>query len=1482
MNVAYGVDALNVTDDNYLVINSSSDYRGGVSVGTGGITVSDSILAGVISDANNGNIYVEPSAFIDGGAYTFQSAGDIDITNFLTLADGFSLNMTGDASPVNVIIGTIKNGDTGSITKNRLSFDNINNLTVGTVQNLNGVTYVNALGNISVGKSDSYGMLQNLASKVELHAGGDIDVFGTIEGSNTNGDIVIHSGRNFTVYGGAANSASIINKGNLLAEIAGTTTLAHGFDLTGMDAANVFDFTTGNLIIGDGEPYSWVNDVDTFKLTLTDSDAVLNAGNIQNGVNNTNAKMSIAAATINAQNIKNNAQDLLLSASTDINLTGNIETNTGNTEVYASGKINAAETSVVNKATARIVGTDGVVIKSLSNTGGNLDVSTNTAANHTLAIVSDVVNNSGQIRIEGNKIDIGGLLSYGEVDTDSVTVHGTGAVSFGNVDVKGGTFNLDALAGSVTSGSGLNVTDGTLNFGASLTQLNVAGDVNIAGQVTLSGANAGSAGDVNISAYGNTSTSIISGGSINISRGVSAVANDLARLAKFDSDNITIGTAGIVASNKGAVVLGNTTTGSALNVSGEISATNGGSVDIYSKYVTARLLDVNNGALVVRGESVVANNGINIANGLWFDTLKHDKGLSVLDTHNIELRTDSNTDIIIGGGIGVTAGNTIKLVSGQDINVTGLVDVSGKMDIVADNLSAGNDITVIGGGNVTVSAATMGVSGFVVQNDANAELNVANSVSISDLRIDGNLYQGAYSGTNGLWLLGDAAVSVTDVAVTGDFIAGAGNVVYHIADTFNIAGGINVYSDAQVLLDVDNIISVKNLADLGKLALSGSDTIIVENSADISGVMYQNKDEILDNTYMNIISDNYTFTAGNFESGGIYQDSGKMWVDSGNVIIAGDVIAHGDELILGSDEQFLMAAVDGSVSGNIHFKDLQRLYVGQKFVFGNNSVVEAMILPNREMSGSYWAHVDSEGKMVNADDGMPLIAVGQNFVFDFGDGLLDDNQIHLTMFDIADTDEAIWLVSALNGIKNLDGTISNFVVKYCNADGSICVDYPDVGYLVRRNMDIDNVFHDLYLTFDPSLGLGYVHKIQPFVDVVPGHTDSAYFAAGAIDDLIAHQLEAKGFYNKTPIEVLPRIFANTKMYDMASALADRMAVFTDSRDEHIYESFSRLFEARDAEQLLGNIALNEHTYFRNFEDRMIDEFLWNRNRNLNKAWLDVDYGLFTQKTSEDVDADGNRFGISAGFDWQQAKSLILGLTAHFNHLKSDANDTFNVGYLPSEEINGFVDTSVTDNNFGLGAYLMQNLGQGARLYGNAFMDLHVLDVDRKQNYVSDISGDGIAFSVISEWGLLHDWLNQYITGNLYARVGYNTGFNITEKTAGADYMDLKSGGYGILTPGYTLTAQKRIYPSSWFQIRPYVSVGAEYDVLGVPDQIKYKFAVVDNWTDYDVDINPLWINGGLGVELVSATGLQVGLDYRYQHNSDIQLHNFKLSGSYRF
>lgn len=607
----------------------------------------------------------------------------------------------------------------------------------------------------------------------------------------------------------------------------------------------------------------------------------------------------------------------------------------------------------------------------------------------------------------------------------------------------------------------------------------------------------------------------------------------------------------------------------------------------------------------------------------------------------------------------------------------------------------------------------------------------------------------------------------------------------------------------------------------------------------------------------------------------------------------------------------LVVNVNGDVTGGVQFIGLKEMTIGENFIFDNNSLINAAILPYGTSGGNnstrnYWSSVSLNddgtlGQITNAPGGQALITVGGTFVSNVsGFGAPSDNnplqngQIGIDLFSIVDQGTAIWLLDAGEGIQELADKIRNLNVNFCNADGSICFNYLEAYnsyngadedlpvYLSMRDTDNDGVADSVYIVFDPRFGGPVeVSKIQPIVAKTSGHTEGEYVSAGALDNLVAGQLANKNFWYSTPIEAIPYIFSGTNLATMSNELYKRMEFYQNTLDGTALARFSRLFQARELENIAGGIALNEHLNARDFEHYAFDEFIWNRNRNLKKAWLDIDFGMVRQDGSDDVNIKGNRFKAFGGFDWQESETMIVGLAGRISNMSGDSTDSFDLSY-GSVSANGCVDINVDDTNIGVGGYMMKILGEKTRIYGNVFLDMHLFDITRTQNYVSTIDGDGTSFSLISEWGLLHDWLNQYIVGNMYARVGYNFGFSGTEQSAGQEYMELQSDGYFILTPGYSLIAQKRIYPSAWMQIRPYASVGVEYDVLGMPDFMEYKFALAHDYTKYDIDINPLWANMGAGIEVLGANGMQVGLGYKYQYNDMIQIHNIKLSGSYRF
>lgn len=1268
------------------------------------------------------------------------------------------------------------------------------------------------------------------------------------------------------------------------------------------------------------------DDVEGFAGSTTKiaSAAVLNVkGDVSNSGN-----MTLNGTQVELASAVNDGGDLSITSLTNeigqITISGDVTNKSGNTNINAKDIIISG--TLTNQAgTLTVQGSDtagsDLQIGAIDVSGGVLDLN---------ALIGGV-NVSGGVNVTGGALNI-------DRSTHSLTASNTIQINDDfilgeNTDVDG---NGDVYV-SATGNQGfvMTSTNGALNIGGSVEAVQsgsysatfAANTITIGDDVTASGAGkelvfgADSSQqltvDGDIAVDGGASVAIVSDdanvGSLNVDANSSLIASGTQITATNSSIDIAGGLwfGGINPKPENGLIVENTNNLTLKSDKAQVEI--GGTLDLGTG---------NTLTLDAANSSVIANGNI-IAGGILN-----------ANAQNINMGSITNT-------------GTTTLVATDTVNLGNIAANSGNLNITANGTT--NPNVVFGG--MTVA------NGAVVNIDSNEALNIKSS---GDITVAGNISQGTQSGALNL-LAGDINInSNAGLQLIGGYEATSGTALLEFANAVSITENVSVADGAEVVFDAatfaasdidnngvlavnsDNGINLNQISNTGSLTLNSGkgfttvDTFAVGAQGNITlegaglktagvfttsdTILYQNYSGNMTDGMVNVVSDDYSITASQFSVAGIEQKSGYMQINSSDIDVAGDIVASDLRFAKNPADTWIDADISGNVSGGVDFWGIKNLNIDGSYTFNNNSDLWAAVMPyNQSGAGNtstknYWATIEATagnkvGEITNAENGQALITVGDKFISNIS-GLVMDTansvpQVGITLFDTVDQGTAIWLLHADNGISVTDEfeKLRNLEVKFCNADGTSCINYADtlrpasdgtystaVGepnglpiYISERDTDGDGVADSLYVVFDPNFGGPItVFKLQPIVASVENHTEGEYVSAGALDNLIAGQLQNKGWYNRNPIELIPQIFAGTNLSQMADELYNRMEYYNMTGERDPLARFSRLFQARELEQIAGAVALNEHTNFRDFEDRMFDEFIWNRNRNLKKAWLDVDYGMFFQNVSDGKHADGNRFSIAGGFDWQNSETTILGLTARISNSSSDNSDAMELGYLPDTPVDGFVDLTVDDLNIGLGGYMMKTLGEKTRLYGNGFLDIHLFDVSRDQTFMDHIDGSGSAFSLITEWGLLHDWLNQYIVGNAYARVGYNFGFDITEHAAGQDYMNMQSDGYLILTPGYSLTAQKRIYPSAWFQIRPYASIGVEYDVLGAPDYVKYKFALAHTYTKYDVDIDPLWANIGGGIEFLSASGIQLGIDYRYQYNDAIQLHNIKVSGSYRF
>lgn len=1305
---------------------------------------------------------------------------------------------------------------------------------------------------IELGKISQQEAVQNTPATVSggnvVNNGGDLrivaytDEYGTvnIKGNVSNdGGTTLVEGRNIAILGNVINeNGSITIKGSDLGS--GPITMG-GLDVQG-GTVNM-DALIGQFTIAENEQY------------LTGSgDLIVSGGNLNIGGNT------------HLVNVEGSVE-----IDGNVTATSALATNAGDVNVAAKG----VQGFALNSNNAIVV-------------GGNIS-----------AIDAS---NARKMAFAAANMSVGG----------NVTASGQGQIAFGpEVDTE--SVAPTALAGS-TSG----VTDATLDIAGNVVAQN-GGVVEIhntgaeVGSVVENGGLISLTGQYLIADTGGISikNGIWYDSSLNPTKGL-VISGTNGYTLKSTGANQDIDVAGgirVMAATRDGLTLDSANN---ISVSGLVDA--GGELNLNAN----KLVDIKNDATV--GGSLYASGTM----------------ITAQDITNTGLTTLMANGNVNGVSVENVNNSGAFTANGDNVSANSITSTDGLVSVDANQFDVTYGLTISGGkANVdavrTIVGGAMDVAGDLNQGIAkNGMLNLVadqSSVQAGSVNVTGNFVADANTvsyNIGGLFNVGGNVSVAEDAGIMA-------NMQSFVAQNLENNGSLAILATESVdLVDVVNngslfVGSGSGVATMNTLAMNDGNVQLSGAGLDLNspfmtdGILYQNYAGALANRDVNVMASDYVINTPSISVAAIEQKSGAMVVNTSDVDVVGGIDAVDLAFVASPYANWMDVSVGGDVSGGVDFIGLEQMSIGGNYTFDENSRLNVAVLKYADgvtlNSGTknYWATVslaedDTLGDITNAADAEPMISVNGKFisgkVYESGLNLggkevqLADSQIGINIFDAVDQGAAIWLLNAKGGVEEFSSLakVRNLEVMFCNADGTKCFNYLDSidannktgeklpAYISVRDADNNGENDSLYVVFDPRFGgpvLIENMRIQPIVGREPDHTDGEYMAAGSLDDLLDGQLVNQGFFNSTPIEVIPLLFEGTDMSHFANELYNRMEHYVATTEGTPLARFSRLVQPREIEQIAGAVLLNEHTSFRDFEDRMMDEFIWNRNRSLKKAWVDVDYGMFRQNVSDDKRVGGNRFSVAGGYDWQESETLILGLTGRISHMSSDNSDSMDLSYATITE-QGDVSVSVTDTNIGLGGYLTKTLTNSVRAYGNAFLDIHMLDTDRSMNFMKEIDGDGTAFALTSEWGLMHDWLNQYIVGNLYARVGYNFGFSVDESAGHGDYMNMESDGYLMLTPGYTLTAQKRIYPSAWFQIRPYASIGVEYDVLGAPDHVQYKFGPAHAFTDYALDIDPLWANIGGGFELISATGIQFGLDYRYQYNNAIQLHNIKVSGSYRF
>ncbi|MCL2537919.1 MAG: hypothetical protein FWE52_00335 [Alphaproteobacteria bacterium] len=1227
--------------------------------------------------------------------------------------------------------------------------------------------------------------------------------------------------------------------------------------------------------------------------------------------------------------------DIYFSSATDTTI--NI---TSDADVYIGGALNTASGYDLNLSTGTGSSAVVVTIAGAVNNNGNLVIGgTNSTDNISSITIGGTIISNGNMSLTTNNGDIT-LADVNSGGAFSATANGNLSLgSFNNLLATSGAVNLIAQTGNinatgtisnqatgatfaVSSGGDITIGGNLYNSGNMMT-VDAPGAVSIAG--TMKNDMVGGGGTLNIGTItGPVASLTVAGGD--------ASNPSFANLDNFaayvtGASNFAYGIDNGTAPFASTFLLQTGT----LTFSGDDSATT-----LMTRFLQNNLNSFTLNIMAGDLQSQSISNGALNALATMNITAQHiatgditSSGASMIINSTA---TDATTGIIATGNI--TNGTGIfDLISASDLEIDGTVSNAGTM------LISGIDGVTIGGlvsnsNKLMITSATT-TSGIITLNGGilNAGTSTATScISGADCDLFVNAYALSITGTttnnSGTLLL--KTNGVNDVNI-GALAINGGWAGIDVNNNLNINGTTMVASGAASTINsnVGNIIASGNITNDGNLditaggafdftgydiiASSGANTHIIANT--VSGGAIQSGDDFI-----------ITAANGITLVGGVVQDAGNMTFNTTSLNITNGGISAGSNLLISSamfnntsgtaimpgitsgtpNNWYPWLAVDvaGDVSGAVKFVGLGTMNIGGNYVFGNTSGLDVAVLPASvygDIPGrNYYATVNTDttsanfGQITNTFNGnssSALITVGGQFIEELT--TIVAGQVGVSIFDIIDSGTAIWLLHADGGVSESLG-MRNVDVMFCNIDGTKCFNYVNAirdsnGNLVATSpittttdangLPIYLTVRDgenIYIVFDSEFGgPASIFKIQPIVGRDPSFTGGEYTSAGALDNLVDGLLINAGFLNNTPVEAIPIAADGTIFATMAEELYKRMDYYITSRDTTTFTAFSKLFQPTELDKITAMINVSEHATRRAFSNRMFEEFLWNRNRNRERVWGDVAFGSFNGQAS------GDRIEITAGIDTQYDKSTILGIMANVNFMESKSHDTIDLSYGSVSQPDGFRDVKVTNTNIGLGAYMHSRINQEFRYYGNLRLNLDMFDISRSQTFMGNINGKATAFSVTTEWGLLHDLWLQYFVGNLYARAGYNFGFDIDEKVAGSEYMKLRHDGHFILTPGYELTAGKKIYMSPWVSLKPFIGVGVEYDVGGF-NSMNYKFSPAQQYTTYDVDMSRLWLSGRVGAELAGVSGWHFTADYEYKYNEYIKVNTFRIAGAYRF
>ena len=1001
------------------------------------------------------------------------------------------------------------------------------------------------------------------------------------------------------------------------------------------------------------------NNLNSFVLNVTGGGINAGTNAIRNGVGDTpnpEAGMTLTAQSVTAAGIENLAA-MNITSTGAVTMTGDV-VNSGSLGIESD---TFSLANVNNSGAATFNGTGAFGAGAITNATGATSL---TIAGSTVTATGLITNNAGTMTIESD----GDLSALGLV------------ANAGTMNVYGGELNIGT--------SGINVSgNGSLNTRGDIVS---AGTILVANDLTA-GAGAAAAGDMVVS---NGVVDIqITNTDEKLSVGRNISANGSGMGMNIDAHTMEIG-GNVSATNSGALTLGvNGGANYALSVEGNLSATDGGKIYLYTNDAFVSQAITENSGLIYTTDTNITAGSVGIYDGLYCDDASHTNGFVIDSGNAFTLNTDM---AVINGGGNIASGKTLNILRNGNqmpLTMSGNFTNAGTVNIGAADSAFGavtlgtltNNgafnvwTTQVAGGNITNNA------GGVLTLNSTGDVNLANltnsgSADVSGAAVSlGVVSANSGNGTGGgLRVLGTESVGADSLSVAS--AAGALDInapVINIAGAVNTNGGVlhqGAGSTSAINLQADSFtFDAASLAVDSFVADGGIGTYNVAGDMNFTtGVFVANGARVNFNRDMinapvfSAAGDLVQNTSATALDGTANMMSNNFTLNSNTVTVGGDIDVNNFTIANLNADNGVNINVAGNVSGGLDIMGLQYMNVGGDYIFDGASKVLA--IANSSSTHDYWTDVDFSGAdpLINPLSGgeTALITVGGNLISQTNGANMSnspadlaDGQFGIVLRQAVTESSALWLATA----NEITGAFNKLSVGFCNADGTHCVNYLDA-FSNYNNTDenlpvyLITVDNNLYVVFDNRFGnpIG-LFKLQPVVGATDGHTLGEWQSAGALDDVIEAALNNLGYdYETAVLPVVESLFDGTPLENVDSELYARMYDYSQNGNGNVIRAFSRLFQLREANQIADSLALNTHTNFRDMSDRFIDEAIWNRNRRLNKLWVDGSYGMFTNDFG-DIDGDGNNDidltyeELSDGYNASMRPSKSTNITGQYTY-----------------------------------------------------------------------------------------------------------------------------------------------------------------------------------------------------------------------------------------